>query len=186
LSWPEPLTMVSWAIVWAPGGMEILPVVVPWAMKMMLPVLEVPAGHVGLPVPQLTVTSFNVYVTKKGFSRGVGSGMHEFTRKCVSRLPGVFVVRIPVNVALLGGPVDGLRVPRLMHGSSTVITVATEVERVPVPDIVIPLVLSALAGDRVKVKAATPTTNRQRGTATMYRKLNFLVMVFHPQSLVRL
>jgi hypothetical protein len=162
--------------------MEMLPVVVPWAMKMIPPVLEVPAGHVGLPVPQLRVTSFNVYVTKKGFSRGVGSGMHEFTRKCVSRFPGVLVVMKPVNAALLGGPVDGLRVPRLMQGSSTVITVTTEVERVPVPDTVIPLEVSAVAGDIAK--AATATNNKRRGIAMMYRKLNFLVMIFHPLSLV--
>jgi hypothetical protein len=104
------------------------------------PVLEMPAGHVGVPVPQLTVTSFKVnvvYDTVIGVVTSGHDGEVVGKRECVSPLPeAAGFAMMPVRAMLLGGPVAGLRVLSEVQESTAVTTETTELVQLPVPVIV--------------------------------------------------
>jgi len=71
-----------------------VPSPVAWAFTIRPPVLDKPAGQVGLPLPQLTVTSFNVVIVTPGI---VGMGDTQvFTSWWLRELPGLLVATNPV------------------------------------------------------------------------------------------
>ncbi len=99
--------------------------------------MEKPAGQVGLPVPQLTVTSFNVVISRPGIG-GIGN-THVFARVWLIELPGLLVVMNPVKVTAV--PTNVRR--RTHEGICGMVVRVAAAATFPVPEIVKGVVSSA-------------------------------------------